>query len=324
MMYSRRHVQLFLKKSDVPAPSFDPSHTMSTRQILPGGWKKFSQDKEVEKKEPMENFDWMQHAYDYKDCRSALDKVEGSREWLKNYTCEKGMSFACEMAMSIPLGGHHSGASATGILWQYKYLLNNWDEFVYMTKRNIALREYRSKVPEMYTFHYIMRDCVEYRKSHSADVRKSILDALERCTSPALMESLSEMTVEQIEEFITPLYNEMKVFEDEDVKREEEKRHRDLMGCLKFHHEHPIRWFDTRDGSTLHPTHPSAITPKAMEEMEAANPGYKVHMAKVVNAMNFLKRTVTPYSYNAGLHDSDTHFIQRFMREHQVFPKGRA
>ena len=297
---------------------------MSTRQILPGGWTTFSQEKEVEKKEPMENFDWMQQPYDYKDCRSALDKVEGSREWLKNYTCEKGMSFACEMAMSIPLGGHHSGASATGLLWQYKYLLNNWDEFVYTTKRNIAVKEYRSKVPEMYMFHYIMRKCAEYRKSPSADLRKEILDSLENYTSPTTKAFLSAMTVEQIEEFMTPLYAEMSAFEKEDVRIQEEKRHRDLMGCLEFHHEHPIRWFDTRDGSTLHPTHPSAITPKAMEEMEAANPGYKVHMAKVVNAMNFLKSRNTSYSYNAGLHDSDTNFITRFMTEHGVFPKGRA
>lgn len=282
-------------------------------KILPGGWKLFAEENGVNKKEPMETFDWMsEDSFMYNDCRDALASVEGAKEWLKTYTATKGKpSFLDEMGMSIPLSRLHSGASASSMLWTYKFLLNNWDTFVYNTKKRCAVEKYRDLIPPRYVYNRLIYLCNEYKESHSSTTFNEIQHLWATYGG-------TEKTVEEIHAIITPLLEELVIFDEEKRKAQEESNHHSMMGCVEFHYEHPMRWFDTRDGSTLSPSHPSRIPARVMDEMESMYPGYKEHIRKVTIAIQSLRSHPIPYTYCSSPENSL--FLKSFMDRYEVYP----
>jgi len=102
----------------------------------------------LNQKEPVETFDWMIDTIYVLDCKKALDQVEGSREWLKTYTYEE-LPFADEMGQTViqKLHFRHSNEAAKSMLLAYKNVLNNWDTFVYETKKRAIVRSYRQETP---------------------------------------------------------------------------------------------------------------------------------------------------------------------------------
>jgi len=206
----------------------------------------------VNVKEDYETFHWMDEidrGY-YEDVKSVLDRISGSREFLKNYThdcyLDDGMSFNCEMGNAIlsSFSHNHSGSSATIIAWKYKYALNNWDNFVYSNKENYLRNIYNAtQLTADDASRYITTDATQ--KKMLTDLMKEIVD--------------NKMIERQ-------MYD--KEWFDGRI------------GILKHHYMFPDRWFDSDTGSTLFGS-PYNITVDMVNVMSELFPDYSSHISKV-------------------------------------------
>lgn len=260
----------------------------SNNKIIVGGWPSFAEQAGVNKKEPFENFDWMDPSSmsAYNDCNQAMNRFEGSREWLKNYTSEKrSLPFNCEMAHNISgaMNIGHSGASFTSLMWHYKYVLNNWDKFVFETKKYTSLQEFKNQQIYLWMAKILLNDCNEWLRAESNEKANK---REERILADCAKHSLTGLTVPEIKEVLLVIVADLEAIRAEDMQIQEEEEHTSLMGCLEFLYEVPIRWFDGPSGCTLKPVHPSRITTRAMKEMEAKFPGYSEHINRVLQAMS--------------------------------------
>jgi len=288
----------------------------STKKIIVGGWPVFAEQAGVNKKESYENFDWMTESlsFDYNDCNQALNQFEGSREWLKNYTSEKrSLPFSCEMGFNISsvMKTAHSGASFTSLMWHYKYALNNWDKFVFETKKCNELREFKKQQIDMWKVNILLHDCNEWLKAASSEkadtLQKSIFTECEKY-------SLTGLTVPEIKEVLLVILADLEAIRAEDLRAQEEEEHRSLMGCLEFLYEVPIRWFDSPSGCALKPVHPSRITKRAKAEMETKFPGYNDHIRTVLQAMSCSDKPEYYQMSNEKVRNS----WEKFLREQEV------
>ena len=284
--------------------------TPTPKKFLLEGWKAFAEEHGVNKKEEPETFGWCD-SYDrhyLEDCRTALEKVEGAKQWLKTYTCgKKEYPFSTGLGPEIILSGEHSGASFNCTLWAYKYLLNNWDTYVYEQKKSVALDAYKANTPPIYVYRRLLANCKIYMNKNSAQ----IYDLIMGDWSTYSPEADSAKTVDEIQRVITPLVEELDELDKEDRAREAEKVHRELIGSLEFLYEHPSRWFDTPSGCSLNPGHPVSITSRAMDEMETKYPGYRHHIEMVVKAISRLN--AYPWDYRTSWP-----FMSQFMNEQGV------
>ena len=280
------------------------------KKFLLQGWKAFAEERGVNTKEEPETFAWCD-SYDrhyLEDCRAALEKVEGAKEWLKTYTCgKKDYPFSTGLGPQIILDGGHSGASFTGTMWRYKYLLNNWDTYVYEQKKSVAVEAYRAITPPNYVYNRLVANCKLYLTKNSAQ----IYDLIMGDWSTYSPEADAAKTVDEIQRIMTPLAEELTELDKEDKAREAEKVHRDLIGSLEFLYENPSRWFDTMNGCSLVPGHPNRITPRALDEMEEMHPGYKHHIEMVKMAIPRLNSYSNTYR-------NDWSFMSKFMAEQGV------
>lgn len=282
---------------------------MSKKFIL-GGWKRFAEENGVNKKEPMETFDWCspEEKFYLSDCRDGLEKVEGAKEWLKTYTCPKKEDpFSTGLGEKIVLSDHHSGASFQSILWRYKYLLNNWDTFVYEQKKRVTVKAYKDLIPPSYVYRRLLANCTYYLKKNSTQM----YDLIQGDWALYAPEVDAAKTVDEIQRTMTPLVQELDELDREDMAREAEREHTSLIGSLEFLYENPVRWFDSESGCYLSPGHPKRITARAMDEMEDAYPGYKHHIEMVTKAIDRLSSY--PWEYR-----SDGAFTKTFMAEQGV------
>ena len=242
-----------------------------------GGWKAFAEENGVNKKEEMENFDWLPSEWDkfaYVDCRQALDGVEGSREWLKTYVRSKEeYSFSCEMSNSLValMRTGHSGASFTGLMWSYKNLLNDWDTWVFLTKKHHYRREYKQRQIEQMTCFRLLQ-LFEDKKDQ---------ELKEQCA----MHGLARDSTWELSDIIKTILDDNRVIGEEDAREDAERAHRELIGSLEFLYKTPCRWFDSRFGCSLRPGHPSNITARAMADMEDKYPGYRKHISQVLQGI---------------------------------------
>lgn len=254
---------------------------LSNKRIIVGGWKTFAEDAGVNKKEPVENFDWMPSEEDkmyYNDMRTALDKVEGSRDFVKNYVYVKDtLSFGGPIGNALAKASSvgHSGASASAILWSYQNALKDWDNFVFKTKEHESLREYKKQQAPFCQIENIWMDCVMciyysiWNPATAAELEEKIkLDCAKLCLTG---------TVREIKLILEVIMNDLNTIQSNE-------QHNELLKSLEFLYEHPTRWFDTPDGCTLSPIIPkyiSDISERAMADMEAKFPGYKKHIENI-------------------------------------------
>jgi hypothetical protein len=295
---------------------------MSSRTFISAGWKGFSEENGLNKKEPMEEFDWMDSDYNrsyYSDCKAALDNVEGSREWLKSYTHNDiGLPFNDNMARKVTKLMHngHSGSSLSSLLWSYKYLLNNWDDFVFKNKTEAIKKVYFEKQIEWTEIEQIYRECCYHEeKKDSADypddMDKTILAHSTRFGIPG--------SISEVKTILDPIVKELEVFRQEHRNERDDKAHRDLMESIEFLYKHPIRWFDTPSGCTLLPRHPSYITKRAIVEMEKKFPGYEKHIENVLVAMGSPKKPAyNDHSLGGIFSNSGQKVWLEFLRQQRV------
>ena len=257
---------------------------MAQSRIIVGGWTKYAEDTGVNKKESFEDFSWIttRDKYRYEGCRDCLTKMDGSRDWLKVNTFSPGSS--CEMSNKInsevaQLDGDYN---VIGLLKQYKSLLNDWDTWVYLVKRSVALKEYKSKQVSLSTVNRILERCSERLKE--GDTRRGNDLDFEIKFDCALLELTG--SVVEIRETLTYLQAELQVLQAEEEVSRAQAIYNNLMCNLEHLYESPIRWFDTPQGSTLLPRHPEHMGTRALNEMEAKYPGYKAHINLVTTALN--------------------------------------
>lgn len=156
---------------------------MDQYRITLGGWPAFSQERGVSSKEVQETFDWLpldgtyfypkSDRYYLEDCRGALDRVEGAREWLKAY---EGVFDSGEMLSLIAaeMSHDHSGSSIVSTLQTYRSLLNDWDDWVYKHKRCTALKAYRAQQPPLMLLEVMINNCRECQAKPDADFEHEI------------------------------------------------------------------------------------------------------------------------------------------------------
>jgi hypothetical protein len=285
----------------------------SPNSIYVGGWARFREESGATRKEVEEDFSWMgeqdivgaqapvkfgsesDRIY-YEDCRDALGRVEGSKEWLKAYVGEEEGSdqrnFRDAMSSKIKLHPGHSGSSWCGIMWAYKALLSDWDGWVLATKERQALREYTKIQAPAYVFSRLSNLAASVQAGYGV-ADEGIVAYAEQWGFKGSIEEIAQMA--------GPIHLENQEQAEKWRMEEAENAHKSLMGGVKWKYMHPSRWFDTRDGSSIYPCTPYDITPRAIQEMTQKQPEYRQHLQRVTAAMAVYRATFKEYDTSAKM-----------------------
>jgi hypothetical protein len=289
-----------------------------SKKIIVGGWPAFAEQTGVHKKESMETFNWIPSETDrfyYNDLRAALDKVEGSREWLKTYEFDEERDtypFNSEIGSQLimAMSNNHSGSSAYVMLYNYTMALKNWDSFVLRIKEFHGRRQFKQQQIPYEVVNRILSACNEWLAggSFGLDAVNLETNILTTCAMHGYAGS-----VPQIKKVLKQIKMDYDISHAEEKRKYEEDSHKDLMSSIKFLYKNPIRWFDTPHGCSLHPGHPTKITERAMDEMEASVPGYKEHIKNVLIAMGTPIKPPMNYWDNSGMVQWQT-----FLKGHSI------
>jgi hypothetical protein len=295
----------------------------SPNKIYPGGWAAFREESGATRKEAREDFSWMgeqeivgagvsrkfssksDRMY-YEDCREALARVVGAKEWLKAYVgVEEGsgrLNFQDAKGREIQLHHGHSGSSWCAIMWSYKALLNDWDGWVLATKERQALREYRDIQAPDYVFSRLHNLAGAVLAGHGGDHGPTEGGVRAYATQWGFQGSLQE-----ISEMAGPIYLENEERNERERMERAEEEHRVMMGGLVWKYMHPVRWFDTPGGSRILPQTPHHVTGRAIQEMLQKYPDYRQHLQQVTAAMAEFRATY-------GTHDT-TKKMELFLKK---------
>jgi len=248
---------------------------MSSRTLLPP-WSKYQINSDLKKKEAPETFEWISDPeirYDYYLAKAALDSLPGSREYLKTYACdEPGESFCDPIGLPLleAFGSHHSGASVTLLAWTYKFLLNNWDDFVLNTKTGLARRIYDQKqITDEEISNYISSlEGFSHKMSYLHDLQ-------EQYKLPYALETIKDM--------LDMVVEEREKDQLERLEKEKKRIFEGRLGVLKHHYNHPSRWKDCSNGSTLFGS-PFNVTEQMIQVMERTYADYRQHIRSIQDA----------------------------------------
>ena len=107
-------------------------------------WSEYSRDLPLAEKEEVETFWWMRREDSpyFEDLRQALDKVEGSRDYLR-----AGVKDILNDEMVDKISGHlrqdHSGGTMSILIRSYCYALKDWPTWVLNQKTSVAYQRYK-------------------------------------------------------------------------------------------------------------------------------------------------------------------------------------
>jgi hypothetical protein len=242
----------------------------------------------LEKKEDPETFEWIQSNYLVKDCedmRRVLDKVDGSREWLKKYEAtEEDHRFLTGLGPKIlaNLGSWHTNPSATKALWNYKKFLMNWDDSVLKIKTFQAKADYDEK---QLTADDIRRFCM-LQDIQSGDMATVTLG---NDMDTLLTQLIEKFSITYDRSIIPEMFKKLNAqFKEEERKAAEEYDKQEFESriyLLVHHFKFPSRWNDTKEGSSLFGSI-YRITEEMFVEMEKRYPGYRDHIRGIRDMKN--------------------------------------
>jgi hypothetical protein len=282
----------------------------ASKQIYVGGWARFREESGVTKKEPVEDFSWMSRGtLDYEDCRDAIARVPGAKEYIKTYVAVQegaGFNFDGPIGKQINLGHHHSGASRSEMLLSYHQVLKDWDGWVLGQKEYRAYEGYKNVQVGSNIIVGLYYSCKNFLEkpeggswSHTTIVEWAAKHGLHG-------------DIKQIYPILAHLYTEHMARTALEAEQKKKEAHRVLIDSLAWKYKHPGRWFDTPYGSTISPPTPDYITEDAYSEMEAKYPGYRAHIQRVKTAMGQVRlpQGVTRFSAagEAYMKNMLTHF----------------
>jgi hypothetical protein len=171
-------------------------------------------------------------------------------------------------------------------MWDYTRALNDWDGWVFAKKRYSAMRTYQKTQINLYKVDNLLWRCEEWLEEGARSVPAKKAISAENILKFECSKYNHQFTsVPDLKQILTLIKDDWDVIMEEDRKEYNEGVHRELIGSIEFLYEHPSRWFDSPRGCGLSPGHPSQITERAMQEMEAKYPGYKDHIAAVLRGM---------------------------------------
>ena len=246
------------------------------------------------KPEPFEIFDWIpddSDRNDYKIAQDGIDRIPGSREYLKNYVCPENETPFCDSIgrqIMFVIGTHHSISSGARLALNYKYLLNNWQSFVLETKTYYAQQDYRqTQIEEQDTWPYYNAKSrynllsnpyiPDSHNSLMADVDCEIEKLRQKFNINYTRDEIVAMLDDLIEE-----YNNERI---EKKKKSEELFFMSRIDILEHHYAHPRRWNDTQYGSFLFGS-PHSITEEMIDHMEHLYPDYRSHIESIKAQIN--------------------------------------
>jgi len=219
----------------------------------------------VNGKEEPETFQWMNEGNrgDYEMAKVALDNLEGSREWLKNYTFDENsdsMPFSSGLGLRLlgNFGDHHSGSTATSLAWNYKAALNDWNKFVYESKE------------------YELRSLYKAHQLTMADIDTYCFDELKEMFKIPYDYQTSKGMISALKAEI--LAEDVALKEKAKAKEIEDK-----ISVLKHHYAFPDRWFDGPGGSSLFGS-PEDIRRDILDKMTMIYSDYPQHIQQVLDA----------------------------------------
>jgi hypothetical protein len=253
---------------------------MTARTLLPV-WNVYKQGLNLDAKEPLENFDWMDSSsdkIDYLAAKAAIDATPGSREYLKDYPePRRGIaSFHDSFGYSLlsKFGTHHSGASVVCLARMYQLLLNDWDGFVLAQKTRVARDVYLAKQLEM-------SDLWRYSNTRTMLSADKITHTLLNEYREKYKVSYDDATMIQMLDALIDEKTTDRLEEQKNVAREVLEGR---ISVLEHHYEHPSRWNDSPSGSALFGS-PRSITEEMFVEMEKKYPNYRAHITAVIKGV---------------------------------------
>jgi hypothetical protein len=259
------------------------------RALLPP-WKLVRVSLGVEQTEPFETFGWIKDdslRSDLELAKKAFDMNEGSREFLKKYKSPlDGMGFSEPILRKVlcQFGGHHSGASSSSLMWLYKNILNNWDEWVLNVKNAQAKKESNyskrqlndADIDDFVDAFYHMERLRNGRKDSNPD---RTLNDYEESLDKIRAKFKIKMGNEELEKNLMDIHYEILEERNQELKQEQELHSQDLINTMKFLYGVPIRWFTSPYGPSLIDVR--KITSKEVSAMEEIYPDYREYYEKV-------------------------------------------
>lgn len=236
------------------------------RTLLPV-FSKYSTNLNLDAKEPVEDFSFLDERYDYETFRAGLDGIPGSREYLKT----KSGSFFDPMGKQImcAAGRHHSGASSAGLAWSYKHLLNDWDGWVKAVKLRQAKDVYTKAQLERPSTWGIM-NAATYDKR---------MEAVQKLRAQFSLTYSDEEIVQMVTELVDELNETSRV----NILRDEKERFQTKLEILDHHYQYPHRWDDHGAGKLRSSLFGSIyeITEEMFVAMEKKHPLYRSHISNI-------------------------------------------
>jgi hypothetical protein len=242
---------------------------MESRTLLVP-WKEYLKNHNFTK-EPFESFDFIQNEIiraDYVIAKTALDNISGSREFLKNYNInhsENTTPFSDGLGAEILLSFEDCKIlDARSITWNYRYLLNMWDNFVEDIKTSELREIYDAKqidVRHINKFSYVGNNNLN-----------AIIEA-EKIKDIYNLDYSINTIIDMLKRLVTAQHEEHKTQIKINLKKAMEER----ISILAHHYKHPERWNDSSDGSSAF-GNPNTITEEMIETLEEIYPDYRMHI----------------------------------------------
>lgn len=240
----------------------------------------------MSRKEKPETFGWMSedNGFFYNDARAALDATPGSREFFRSLKPEDPSRGAISDAVQEKMSPMHSGASMSCLIACYRAALKDWDSWVFATKKEKLLCEYKAKQIDFASLIIFHNHLVHIGTPVADD--EGFKAAMEKAR---VVFSDGEKPVDVAWDggaalhTVVTLLDELRGMRQEEEAKSKVKELKEQVQSLEWNLKHPSRWFWSQD---KHPRY--SIKPDEMAEMERLHPGYRSHIDLVCKHINQL------------------------------------
>ena len=136
-----------------------------TTTLLPT-WSAYKRSLDLYAKEEPETFHWMQQGRrEYEEVKEAIRKTPGSLEILRDYE-EVNYSDPILYCLFLQFNPVYSSETLITMVNQYRYVLNNWDEFVLAQKTMAARKRYDAQQMTTAEIVDFIRTCETYEEGN--------------------------------------------------------------------------------------------------------------------------------------------------------------
>ena len=247
---------------------------LSPQTILIGGFAVFSEAAGLYVKEEPETFGWLSDKAYYEDMRQALDRVAGSREYLRSLNPREPHNSPLieDIYAALEDGPNHSGASFSGLVASYRAALRDWDQFVTSQKRRVITANYKGSQVNPDRLRWFLNDTYHtFGMTEAEGIVKNLSEhklTFSDGSSPKSWAELKALT--------NPLMTEFRLSQEASDAEAVQLTFDCRIDVLEWNYNHPSRWFWPGEADPR-----QSITREEMAAMELLHPGYSEHIRKV-------------------------------------------